>query len=645
MQPLRYRPEIDGLRAVAVVPVILFHAGVPYLQGGYLGVDIFFVISGYLITSIIAKDIEAGTFSFAGFYERRARRILPALFLICAASTVLGYLVMSPFALTELGESMVAVSLFLSNVYFYLRTDYFATAAELTPLLHTWSLAVEEQYYIVFPVLLIALTSIRRIGLRTALLVLAAISLASAAYTVRTNPALDFFALHTRGWELLLGALIALSAESLARVPERLRNALALLGLAVSIVCFTVFDAETPHPGLISLVPVGAAGLIVAFAAKENAAGRLLATPLLVGIGLISYSLYLWHQPLFAFYRLYLGQPVGPVALLPLIALSVLLAYLSWRFVERPFRNREWIPRPRLVQVSVVFLALPLAVGLGLQQADGLPGRFGPEAQRIFAQIQDGVRTRYEGVRLGTCHYNPSHSGPFPEFLADWDCLSGSHPSLLLYGDSHGADTAWSLRTQGVAVGNIGGVACPLYPTPTRPECLAMMRKAVGLAKAGKVSGILLANSWGKEDLEPDNLKAMTAFWEQADVPILIFSQMPEFTYLRERLAAHALHGAPLTDIDYDREKLARIDTILQGLAESPNITVISKRLSFCGNAAGRCVAFVEGTPLLIDSGHLAPLGAERTGAHIVQDPVWQDWVRKVTALEVAGKSDGEEPH
>lgn len=251
---MKYRREIDGLRAVAVLPVILFHAGFTVFSGGYVGVDVFFVISGFLITTILLGELEAGDYSIARFYERRARRILPALFLVLACASVAAWAIMLPSQLDEFGRSLISVVLFVSNVFFWKESDYFAPAAELSPLLHTWSLAVEEQFYIVFP---IVLALVWRFGRRSAFWLVAAMSVASllmAQWASTAKPTANFFLIPTRAWELGAGSICAFLLHGRAPRPNA---PLSTLGLALVVVPIFVYDAATPFPSVWALAPVG----------------------------------------------------------------------------------------------------------------------------------------------------------------------------------------------------------------------------------------------------------------------------------------------------------------------------------------------------------------------------------------------------
>ena len=331
-----YRREIDGLRALAVLPVILFHAGIDTFSGGFVGVDVFFVISGYLITSIILAEKEAGTFSIINFYERRARRILPALFLVIVICVPFAWLWLLPSDMKDFSQSLVAVSIFSSNILFWHESGYFETAAELKPLLHTWSLALEEQYYMLFPLFILVTWRLGKRWIVGILAVLSIASLAVAHWGAYNIPSPTFFLLPTRGWELAIGAFIAfyLSSNEVVIVSETTKQIASTLGLALILSAVFTFSKNTPFPSLYALIPTIGTALIILFAAPNTYVGRALGTKAFVGIGLISYSAYLWHQPLFAFARHRSLGEVSEVVFLLLAIAALMLAYVSWRFAH-----------------------------------------------------------------------------------------------------------------------------------------------------------------------------------------------------------------------------------------------------------------------------------------------------------------------
>lgn len=435
------RPEIDGLRAVAVVPVILFHAGLTVFPGGYVGVDVFFVISGFLITGILLKDLDSGRHSVARFYERRARRILPALFVVVAATLPLAFLVMLPRQFSDLSESVVTVVLFLSNFYFLSQVDYFAPDAGLQPLLHTWSLSVEGQFYLIFPLFLPALW---RRGRARTIWVLAAVALASlviADWAGRENQARSFLFTGSRIWELLAGSLAAVLAHGRML---RGNDPLALAGLAMILAAILLFDNQTAVPGLPTLLPVFGTLAVLWFATAGTRAARMLSWPPLVAVGLVSYSAYLWHHPLFAVARLdHVAEPPLWV-MLSLAILSLVLAAVTWRLVEQPFRRRRGVVLQARRQVAMMAgAAMIVLAGIGLagRQTRGFEqlwrGLY-PDA----AQIMDVIATAQTAMLPqddGACRFRvEAIDGTVRQRLFDCSRLHG--PGVAVLGDSHAID-------------------------------------------------------------------------------------------------------------------------------------------------------------------------------------------------------------
>ncbi|CAF2145123.1 unnamed protein product [Rotaria magnacalcarata] len=382
---LVYREEIDGLRALAIVPVILYHAGFTgFFAGGYVGVDIFFVISGYLITSLIEAEFDSGTFSLGHFYERRCRRILPALFLIIFVSSGFAYCWMLPEQLKEFGQTLISIVTLSSNIFFWFNDDgYFVQLTELNPLVHTWSLAVEEQFYVIFPVLCYFLSNKKRF-LVTLLACLALLSFFLAQWGGNlqsiSNDRFQFFSQHIcasfylpagRAWELLIGAFAAFYLRINDSVGKRLykyEQFLSFLGLAFIIISVQYLDHRhiPPFPNCYTLLPTSGATLIILFGNKHTLVGRLLSIRPLRWLGLISYSMYLWHQPLLVFARLRSNQ--SPQFLIILIIISVvhLLSALSYFFIEKPFRNKQRFSRRQIFCTAGVITIFTLALAIFL---------------------------------------------------------------------------------------------------------------------------------------------------------------------------------------------------------------------------------------------------------------------------------------
>lgn len=431
---MKYRAEIDGLRALAVVPVILFHAGFELFSGGFVGVDVFFVISGYLITTILIEDIENKRFSIVNFYERRARRILPVLFFVMLVCIPFAWMWMLPSQMKDFSQSLVAVSLFASNILFWRESGYFDAAAEEKPLLHTWSLAVEEQYYVLFPIFLILAWRFGKNRVFWMIVVMAAISLMLSEWGWRNRATMNFYLALTRAWELFAGSIAAFIVQ---KQGVQKNNLPALIGLAAIIVSIFFYDETTPFPSVYALVPVLGVVLLVLYADKETIAARLLSTKGFVGIGLISYSAYLWHQPLFAFARIRSFENPPLLLMSVLSLLSLVLGYFSWRYIESPFRGRKKLSRRAILTISLFGLFGFGAFGLFGHIKDGLVQSFTPEKQAFIESAKSNpLRSK--------CHFpqvKDSLDREACEYFFD-------NPSIAVVGNSHGTELAYALADE-----------------------------------------------------------------------------------------------------------------------------------------------------------------------------------------------------
>ncbi len=476
-ESMKYRSDIDGLRAIAVLPVLLFHAGLPAVSGGYAGVDIFFVISGFLITSLILPDITAGTFSLKQFYERRIRRIFPMLFLIVTASLLMGFMFMIPGQLEEYAKSALAALFSVSNIFFWKQDSYFAESADLKPLLHTWSLGIEEQYYIAFPLLLLMLWRFRKSEHLIMIVAGAAFfSLILAnwggildgdmrdtitGFPITLTPEYGYYHLATRAWELLCGSLAAIlmwqHADRVAAVRTIPATALSWLGFIAIISSYTLLERHTPYPSLYTLPAVLGATAIILFCRPASVLHRLLSWHPFVFTGLISYSLYLWHQPVFAFARI-LWPDLDQTGFYLLIAGTYALSILSWLWIETPFRNRQIISADRLYRImGVWFAALVLVTAITAQQK-GFLAYYPPFQQQFYINHDERgsyVQARFDSLR----------NKPFPK---------SSQKNLLIIGDSHAQDFTNALFESGLdhgwAVSTLQMAArCQIYMGPEDP--------------------------------------------------------------------------------------------------------------------------------------------------------------------------------
>jgi peptidoglycan/LPS O-acetylase OafA/YrhL len=434
---VKYRSEIDGLRALAVIPVILFHAGFELFDGGFVGVDIFFVISGYLITTILIEDIENNKLSLANFYERRARRIFPALFFVMFVTILLFTTFLPPTELRDFFQSIFAVSLFSSNFLFWMESGYFDSEAADKPLLHTWSIAVEEQYYLLFPIFLILAWRFGKNRVFWMIIIMAAISLLLSEWGWRNKPVANFYLAPTRAWELLSGSIASFILHN--KVLQK-NNFLTFFGLFLIVFSIFNYDEKTPFPSLYSLAPVAGTLLIILFADKNLLVTRILSSKPIVTIGLISYSAYLWHHPILVFTNLYFFNGITDIMLIAIVIGVFVLAYFSWKYIENPFRKNV-LNRKQffLISFTIILAFLTLSISyqlniLKLKTTDYYWGNHVHELPKKFTGIKiDGV--------------NCSSRDPFSS------CVIGKNSTnqVVIIGDSHArtlTEPAFELASQ-----------------------------------------------------------------------------------------------------------------------------------------------------------------------------------------------------
>lgn len=517
MKSQHYRADIDGLRALAIIPVVLFHAGIVGFSGGFVGVDIFFVISGYLITSIILREIREGTFSLLTFYERRMRRIVPALSLVLFVVFILSFIIIRyPQDFTNLGQSLFAQSVFLANIFFMRQDGYFAAPADTMPLLHTWTLSVEEQFYIIFPILLLLLFRYVRSFVVHILLFLIALSFAynlllvvqspGEAYSLpflpdiwrATNATAGFYLLLTRAWELIAGALLAISAITIPKYG--CAEATSVMGLGAIIYSIVIFDASTPFPGSAALLPVlGSAAILVSNANHVTFTGKILSFPTFVWIGLISYPLYLWHWPVFVLGKIAtLGTGIV-VDYRVLILFSVLLAWLTYRFVETPFRKKRVLSsRKSMLIAGTCVISFFLSIGLLVQFSDIFERDIPTKAQVILMAAEPKNLSEMCSVDKNTQSSVPG-----------MPCMLGAdsndiQPTFLLWGDSHAQAIVPAINRRAKELGVKGalirsGGCAPIPQTkqiPTSAECSDTLDLAMEYIRDNNIRYILLVARW-----------------------------------------------------------------------------------------------------------------------------------------------------
>ncbi|NJM92574.1 MAG: acyltransferase, partial [Rhodospirillaceae bacterium] len=588
----KYRPDIDGLRAVAVLPVLFYHLGISLAPGGFVGVDVFFVISGYLITSLISAEMHQGTYSITNFYVRRARRIFPALFFMCAVTALFVLLFCLPSDAKRFSSALAAATLFGSNIYFYLTADYFAAAAETQPLLHTWSLAVEEQFYIFFPLILLVVR--RSFGRRERLIMvaLALLSLGISIWLVRADQAGAFYLLHSRAWELLLGGLLALGV--FPPIQSRLlAGMLGLAGLALIAGSVLLYRENMPFPGLAALAPcIGAALLIHTGKDASLLAAQALSLGPVRFVGLISYSLYLWHWPVAVISRYvafwYGWDPDLKLHKLAVLALSFAAAILSWHFVERPFRQRPYrLGSTAILSASAATMAL-LVVAAGIVY---------PLSQRYWQMPDDAQRTlavldttSLTTMRSRACLLR-TEAEPFSQF-DHTACLqlSDSKPDWLLVGDSQAADLWVGLAAANPDINLLQATATgckPVMGGSGQRQCLDLMQFLfTDFIPKHRFDAILISARWSSDNLEGLS-KTASALKPFADRVVVLGPRVEYEQDLPWLLAASMLKHDPSVVDRFRVGKQKRIDQQFADRLREQGVAYVSLYRAIC--PGGQC--------------------------------------------------------
>jgi peptidoglycan/LPS O-acetylase OafA/YrhL len=612
-----YRADIDGLRGIAVLLVFAYHLGTARCRGGFVGVDVFFVISGYLIGSIILSEIASSKFSLASFYERRVRRIFPALFVVLCASCWFAYRYLLPIESKTFAQSLLAATLSVSNIFFLHQSGYFDGPAAMKPLLHTWSLAVEEQFYIFLPLFLL---TIRRFSPRVKLWLVstvASISFVASVIGVFHNREATFYLAHTRAWELLLGTLIAM--DLFPRITSHWRNVAAFSGLAFIFSAGYFFSAATPFPGAAALLPCAGAALIIAAGRSgPSFAGRCLSFTPLVFVGMISYSLYLWHWPMIVFQGMggLLIQGVSPkTAKLAVMAASFVVATLSWRFIEQPFRGRRFsISRPAIFSFAAASAVILLALGGSILFTNGLPSRFPTEAVKVASFLETSDSATEGQYRVGKC------------FLTGKDSYNQFDPSVclhrdpqkknyLLIGDSHAAQLWYGLSSVFPDANIMQATASGCKPTLEQnvgadEKCIALMHFIFSeYLPAHPVDTLLVAARWDHGDLA--RLPRAIAAAKPRANEIVLFGPIFQYDSALPRLLAMSIkQNKPQVPADHLITYYQGLDAEMAALASTQlRVHYISYYKLLCQQQA--CLEYAApGIPLQSDYGHLTGDGS-----------------------------------
>lgn len=634
-----YRPDIDGLRAVAVMGVVFYHYGFWQVPGGFVGVDVFFVISGFLITGIVHGEMIEHRFSIRRFYERRIKRIFPALFAVLAVATVAAWELLFPVDFEAYAKSLIATAFFSANFEFWHEVGYFDLAAAQKPLLHLWTIAVEEQFYLLFPAVLLLIGTTSRRMLLAVTGMLFALSLMFSIWAVDHAPATAFYLLPSRFWELLLGALLALAPRP--ALPRWTREALAVAGAVLIGWAFWTYQSWMPFPGVAALAPCLATAMLILAGEHGNTISSALSRKPAVAVGLISYSLYLWHWPIYVFTRIALNRALLPWETWACIALSVALAAFSYRYVEQPLRRRVAISRHPLFAGAAAAVAVTALFGAAVASARGVPQRLRPEIRKILAE------ERNHEPRMDICFGLTAHDVRHGRL-----CRIGStnvgEPSFLLWGDSH-AD-ALLPAVQKVArehdrAGLFAGTdsCAPLLGVvrPDMPKCKPFNDAVAKVALRPQIKEVILDARWSKnaygdargegpgriypydsqgagvdrastEAVFYRGLERTVSLLAHAGKQVVIIASVPEASYSVPRVMAHMrMDGdmrAPSVSLKHYLKHQTFVFGAMKRMKTKYGATVLYPYQILC--ATGRCELALDDRPLYRDGHHLSVFGA-----------------------------------
>ncbi len=655
-----YRPDVDGLRAIAILSVVLYHAGLSSISGGFAGVDIFFVISGFLIGGHINAELGSGTFRFSRFYRNRAKRILPALYAVLLTVLLVAVLLFSPDELRDFAKYLFATTASVSNVALWRTTNYFAPRADENPLLMTWSLGVEEQFYVVIPILLVLLLRIRKRLSLPSVVTLSALSFVAATYEVHRSPTSAFYLLGSRAWELGVGVALAIVQAEYVRWPDR-RHRLACelvsgTGLLLVIGSLFLLSPSTPFPGPAALPCVlGSALLLASGTAWINR--KLLSSPPLVFVGRISYSFYLVHWPLLSFLRILRGGSLPLAWGLGAVVVAFGLAIVSYRLVEIPFRSSPRSPGPLLIRYGVASLVLLVVSGV-IFESDGLRWRYASAT---------AIDDSFKDLHVDACLSRDGDSAP--QLIRECTGSDAPGPHAAIWGDSHASALSGVLRTtlaqQGLFLEEYGKTACPPLSgvgrryrgnPPLLKDCIQFNRAVLERLQADpSVSVVILYAFWdaafdprsseGKlssgtqdqraptqtqsEELLRSSLRNTLEALRAAGKQVVVFGDTPVFLidpvwrirsnsiplrrYLAQTMGGSSFRLDPGVDQAFDdTEEQRAAQVLLQTTAASvPGVTFWDPRRALC-QSEYLCTYRQDRTMLFLDTNHVSPAGAQR---------------------------------
>lgn len=646
MSTLRYRPEIDGLRAVAVLSVIAFHTSERWLPGGYLGVDIFFVISGFLITSILLKDMSRASkagkvWDWRLFYERRARRILPPLFTVLIVTSALAWLFFGGEAIRDYSESTLASLGFVANWHFLGRTGYFDAPAQFAPLLHIWSLGVEEQYYFLFPLLLWPLMKSAKQYVFPIIAILTLTSFGLFAWAAVSAPQTAFFGTHMRFWEIGVGSLLAIVVTKRPDLMNRISSAiiqiimalgLVLIGLALTLAldspAESSFDTDIRLAVTSALAAItGTALIVLAGHFPSNFAGLILGSWIFRSVGKISYALYLWHWPLLVFLSIWMPGASWMLTLCTIV-LAVILSILSYYIIEQPIRKKTILASRKSLYMTALIIAAIIMGGAVLGLSTRPPVLFqSVKAEAYEVERMNQVRQFYSESRRGTCWI--MNVEQLETAKSECLTLSDSKPNVLIIGDSHAAqfflptkERFSEIEISTLAANSCGFVEAHLFPEHT--ACRALMDYVYNDAPIEQFDAVMITRRLASVEQSDDFAKVVIDFEKQFGVPVIV---MGPITFYQPNMptlyAAHINKDSVKLDRIFDaaiyKETLDSDKYLAEIFGDETNIRYTSLIDVLCPEGPRRCRHNTpQGWPILIDNSHMSPSGVRALLADLV---------------------------
>ncbi|MFK8013588.1 MAG: acyltransferase family protein [Marinicellaceae bacterium] len=618
-----YRPEIDGLRAIAIILILLFHAGFDWISGGYIGVDVFFVISGYLITRNIIWQMNHGLFSFSGFYINRIRRLIPALFFTLVLTLILGFYIFSPADLERLGQSTIAATVSLSNFFFWAEADYFNPSSEIKPLLHTWSLAVEEQFYLIWPAILLFLFKANnRVLLKLFFIVSAVVSLIACQFYIDNHPEAVFFLLPFRFFEFSIGALCAFYSHPFPK-KRSVNNSLFTLGLLMIILPAIFYTKDTVFPGLYALIPCLGTAVLILLGQHSNL-HTILSNKIMIKIGLISYSTYLIHWPIFVYYRYWKFDQINLIEIFTLLLLSLVIGYLMWKFIENPFRysSRKNKLQEKAYKPSRLFLLTMALVAISLFYSShyiwkqkGIPSRMPAE----FLLSQDEINKNRSRFRR-------DFSSGIKQFLKGGE----QSKNVVMMGNSHAVDLLYALRENN---SNINftllstSARCYNFGSPVKEKfkkyCDSKLKSNLKKENFKNIDAIYLHDNWPRFN-EKDLRNRLTEIRNVSDAPIYVFG--PKMTYDKTipQIVASHMRMASINQysVKYRVGHRPKTNDSIRSLIENIDINdiyFVDILRAQCGDTIKYChiVSEINQKFLYFDAGHFTLQGAFEAGQNL----------------------------